>query len=80
VTSDTHPELVDAMRSSLPGAFWQRCRTHFMRNVLTRVPRAAYRPVATLVRSIFDQADADQVHEQYARVVTQLQTRQPVAS
>jgi len=45
VTSDAHPGLVDAIGSTLPGAAWQRCRTHFARNLLTRVPqkRAACR-------------------------------------
>jgi transposase-like protein len=56
VTSDAHLGLVDAIRSTLPGASWQRCRTHFMRNLLTRVPRSMHRGVATLVRTIFDQA------------------------
>jgi putative transposase len=80
VTSDAHPGLVDAIRSTLPGASWQRCRTHFMRNLLTRVPKAAQRAVATLVRSIFDQADHDQAHEQYTRVLAQLQERFPAAA
>jgi putative transposase len=39
VTSDAHPGLVDAIRSTLVGSSWQRCRTHFMRNLLTRVPK-----------------------------------------
>jgi transposase-like protein len=80
VTSDAHSGLVDAIRSTLPGASWQRCRTHFMRNLLTRVPKTAQRAVATMVRSIFDQADADQVHDQYARVLGQLQERFPAAA
>src|SRR5262245_16112008 len=41
VTSDAHPGLVDAIAATLPGASWQRCRTHFMRNLLTRVPKSA---------------------------------------
>ncbi len=80
VTSDAHPGLVDAIRSTLPGASWQRCRTHFMRNLLTRVPRAMQRPAATLVRMIFDQADADTVHEQYTRALAQLEERFPTAA
>ena len=43
VISDAHPGLVDAIASTLPGASWQRCRTHFLRNLLTRVPRAPVR-------------------------------------
>jgi transposase-like protein len=80
VTSDAHPGLVDAIRSTLPGASWQRCRTHFMRNLLTRVPRTAHRAVATLVRTIFDQADPDTVREQYTRVLAQLEERFPTAA
>ena len=41
VSSDAHPGLVDAIAATLPGAAWQRCRTHFMRNLLTRVPKSA---------------------------------------
>jgi transposase-like protein len=80
VTSDAHPGLVDAIRATLPGASWQRCRTHFMRNLLTRIPKSAQRAVATTVRSIFDQADTDQVHDQYQRVLSQLQERFPNAA
>jgi len=80
VTSDSHPGLVDAIRSTLPGAAWQRCRTHFMRNLLTRVPKQAQPAVATLVRSIYAQPDHDQVYEQYGRVVAQLQERFPAAA
>jgi putative transposase len=80
VTSDAHPGLVDAIRSTMTGAAWQRCRTHFMRNLLTRVPRSAHRPVATLVRTIFDQADPDTVHEQYQRALAQLEERFPAAA
>jgi transposase-like protein len=75
VTSDAHPGLVDAIAATLPGASWQRCRTHFMRNLLTRVPKSAQSFVATMVRSIFAQPDAESVHEQQARIVNQLEGR-----
>jgi putative transposase len=80
VTSDAHPGLVDAIAATLPGAAWQRCRTHFMRNLLTRVPKAAQGFVATMVRSIFAQPDADSVREQHGRVVAQLEDRFPEAA
>ncbi|MHA6632159.1 IS256 family transposase [Pseudonocardia sichuanensis] len=75
VISDAHPGLVAAIGSALPGAAWQRCRTHYLRNLLTRVPKSAQPHVATQVRTIFDQADADAVAAQYDRVVDALETR-----
>jgi putative transposase len=80
VCSDALPGLVDAIAATLPGACWQRCRTHFMRNLLTRVPKSAQSFVATMVRTIFAQPDAATVREQHARIVDQLQTRFPEAA
>jgi transposase-like protein len=80
VSSDAHPGLVDAIAATLPGASWQRCRTHFMRNLLTRVPKSAQSFVATMVRSIFAQPDAETVLEQHTRVVAQLEERFPAAA
>ncbi len=72
VVSDAHEGLKGAIGAVLGGASWQRCRTHFMANLMTKVPRSAQPMVATLVRTIFDQPDATQVWAQHARVVTQL--------
>src|SRR6266702_4750742 len=80
VTSDAHPGLVDAIAATLPGACWQRCRTHAMRNLLTRVPKSAQSFVATMVRTIFAQPDAETVREQHRRIVDQLATRFPEAA
>src|SRR6058998_3263079 len=80
VSSDAHPGLVDAIAATLPGTAWQRCRTHFMRNLLTRVPTSAQSFVATMVRTIFAQPDAATVHEQHRRIVDQLETRFPEAA
>ncbi len=80
VISDAHPGLVDAIASTLVGASWQRCRTHSMRNLLTRVPKSAQSMVATLVRTIFEQPDAASVWAQHARVVDQLTERFPAAA
>ena len=80
VSSDAHPGLVEAIAATLPGAAWQRCRTHFMRNLLTRVPKSAQSLVATMVRTIFAQPDAETVHEQQRRIGAQLETRFPEAA
>jgi putative transposase len=80
VISDAHPGLVDAIAGTLQGASWQRCRTHFLRNLLAKVPKSAGPFVATLVRSIFAQPDAEAVWSQFHRVVEQLAERFPAAA
>ena len=78
--SDAHPGLKDAIAATLPGATWQRCRTHFMRNLLTRVPKSAQALVATLVRTIFAQPDAASTWAQHAATVEKLTERFPAAA
>jgi putative transposase len=77
VTAGAHPGLVAAIGAALPGAAWQRCRSHFLRALLTKVPKSAQPAVATQVRTIFDQADAVAVHAQLDRVVAALAEHYP---
>ncbi|SNR91863.1 Transposase (or an inactivated derivative) [Haloechinothrix alba] len=80
VTSDAHTGLVEAIASALPGAGWQRCRTHYLRNLLATVPKTTQPAVATLVRTVFDQADAEAVTEQFGKVVDQLAEKHSAAA
>ncbi len=80
VTSDAHQGLREAIATVFAGASWQRCRTHFMRNLLTRVPKSAEKLVATTVRTIYEQSSAAEVQAQHARVVEQLAERFPEAA
>ena len=83
VISDAHEGLVGrngAIGAVLVGASWQRCRTHFMRNILAKVPKSAQPFVATMIRSIFAQPDAEQVALQLERVIEQLAERFPEAA
>jgi len=75
VVSDAHEGLKAAIAAVLPGASWQRCRTHAMRNLLSKVPRSAQPFVATLVRTVFAQPDSASTWAQLERVVDQLQGR-----
>ena len=75
VVSDAHHS--EAPSAVFGGASWQRCRTHFMTNLLTRVPRRAQPWVATMVRTIYQQPSPDEVHAQLDRVTDQLQNRFP---
>jgi len=74
VISDAHGGLKDAIGAVLQGAAWQRCRTHFMRNLLTRVPKSAQDAVATLVRSVFNQSSRQQVEKQCTEVLERLRS------
>ena len=73
VISDAHLGLTDAIGAVLVGAAWQRCSTHFTRNLLTRVRRSAQPMVATLVRTVFAQPDAESTWAQLTRVVNRLE-------
>jgi transposase-like protein len=72
VTSDAHGGIKAAIAAVLGGATWQRCRTHFMANLATRVPKANWPMIATLVRSIFEQPDRDTTWSQLGEVVSRL--------
>jgi putative transposase len=80
VTSDDHAGLVNAIAAVLPGAAWQRCRTHYHRNLLTRVPKTAQPWVSTLVRTIFEQPGPDSVRAQHAQVTAALEAKLPAAA
>jgi transposase-like protein len=80
VTSDAHQGLINAIGSTLPGTSWQRCRTHYLRDLLTFTPKGSQPWVATLVRTIFDQADANEVTVQLDRVVDALTEKLPRAA
>jgi putative transposase len=64
VISDAHAGLKTATGSVLLGAAWQRCRVHFLRNVLAQVPRGSAEMVAATIRTIFAQPGPAQVREQ----------------
>jgi putative transposase len=80
VTSDAHSGLKSAIAAELSGCCWQRCRTHFMRNLLTKVPKSAQGLVATLVRSIFAQPTNKEVRAQHKRICEELDRRFPRAT
>jgi putative transposase len=65
VVSDAHQGLKDAIATVLAGTAWQRCRVHFVRNVLALVPKTAAEMVAATIRTVFMQPDAQSTREQW---------------
>jgi putative transposase len=77
VVSDHHLGLKTAIAAVFVGAAWQRCRVHFMRNVLARVPKASAEMVAAAIRTIFAQPDATHVRSQLDEVAHMLDAQFP---
>jgi putative transposase len=77
VTSDAHTGLVDAVGATLPGASWQRCRTHYAANLMQVTPKTSWGWVKALLHSVYDQPDADAVHAQFDRIVDALTDKLP---
>jgi len=77
VTSDAHAGLTAAIGATLPGASWQRCRTHYAANLMSITPKASWPWVKTLLHSVYDQPDAQAVHDQFDRVLDALADKLP---
>ena len=75
VISDHHLGLKAAIGAVFVGAAWQRCRVHFMRNVLARVPKASAEMVAAAIRTIFAQPDPAHVRAQLDEVAHMLESK-----
>jgi putative transposase len=80
VISDQHRGLVSAIEQSMAGASWQRCRVHFMRNLLSRVAKGQADAVAAMVRTIFVQPSAAAVTEQVRVVADSLRSKFPAVA
>jgi putative transposase len=77
VISDQHAGLVAALRRAFQGATHQRCRVHFIRNLLAHVPKAQVDMVAAVFRTIFAQPDPDSMATTWEQVRDQLAGRFP---
>jgi transposase-like protein len=80
VTSDAHRGLVDAIGATLPGAAWQRCRTHYAANLMSATPKSSWGWVKALLHSVYDQPDAEAVHAQFDRIVDALADKLPTVA
>jgi len=72
VISDAHAGLRAAIAAVLIGAAWQRCRVHFLRNVLAQVPKGSAEMVAAAIRTIFAQPGPVHVAEQLDTIASML--------
>jgi putative transposase len=77
VVSDAHEGLRAASAGVLQGASWQRCRVHFLRNLLARVPQRDTAVVAALARTSFAQPDRQAAGLQLREVARLREARWP---
>ena len=77
VTSDAHLGLVEAIAANLPGATWQRCRTHYAANLMSVTPKALWPAVKAMLHSVYDQPDAASVNAQYDRLLDYVNDKLP---
>ena len=77
VTSDAHAGLVAAIGATLPGATWQRCRTHYTVNLMATTPKASWPGVRAMLHSVFDQPDAASVHAQFDKLLDTVADKLP---
>ncbi len=76
VISDAH-EGIKAAVSKVFNATWQRCRVHFMRNVLAHAGKSGRRVVSAFIGTAFAQDDAEAARMQWRRVADQLRPKLP---
>jgi putative transposase len=77
VTSDAHRGLVEAIAANLPGASWQRCRTHYAANLMSVTPKSAWPAVKTMLHSVYDQPDPKSVHTQFDKLLDAMAEQLP---
>ena len=80
VISDAHTGLKGAIAAVMAGAAWQRCRVHFLRNVLARVPKGSAEMVAAAIRTIFAQPTGAEVIDQVDKVAAMLASKFPTVA
>jgi transposase-like protein len=78
--SDAHEGLRKALSQVFTGASWQRCRVHFMRNLLARIPHQDKKAVADAVRLIFDQPSRQSAEDQLRLLVEKMNPIYPKAA
>ncbi len=79
VTSDAHAGLVEAIAANLPGATWQRCRTHYAANLMSATPKSMWPAVKAMLHSVYDQPNAQAVHAQFDRLLDYVDGKLPDA-
>ena len=80
VTSDDHDGLREAIKQEFLGASWQRCQTHFSRNMLDKTPKKMWQEMKEMLHDIYTAPTIEKARERKAEAVQMLQERAPEAA
>ena len=79
IVSDAHTGLIAAIREGFPGASWQRCKVHFMRNVLVHIPQKEKKHFAGVLKEIWTAPDAQIARQRADSIIETYEKRFPKA-
>ena len=79
VVSDQHKGLVKAILEQFEGASWQRCQTHFSRNVLDKVPKKTQREVKVWLKDLYNSPNLEEARIRKEALVDYLEKYAPKA-
>ena len=80
VISDAHTGLVSAVRREFPGTSWQRCKVHFMRNILAHVPQRDKETFASELKEIWTASNETEAKDRAERVIAKYEKKYPKAT
>lgn len=80
VTSDDHKGLVNAVRKHFQGASWQRCQTHFSRNILDHTPKALQTEIKEELRQLYEAVDLESARKIRDHIIQTYEVKAPKAT
>lgn len=80
VTSDDHKGLVNAVRRHFQGTSWQRCQTHFSRNMLDHTPKALQPEVKEELRRLYESVDLESARKVRDQIIKTYESKAPKAT
>lgn len=79
ITSDSHRGLVNAIRKHFQGATWQRCQTHFSRNMLDMTPKSLQPELKENLRKLYEAVDLESATKVRNEIMDKYNTKAPRA-
>ena len=79
VTSDNHKGLVNAVKKHFQGASWQRCQTHFSRNIIDHTPKSLQSEIKEDIKNLYAAVDLESARKYRDVIFTKYETKAPKA-